>query len=182
MTSSPQRTQKFERAKKHVPRRTLDELFTETEISDLLSIARLRICKAFDWTTELRDGRQRGTLNNQIKFIGHRPSDLVDHVVEKVVSQSWVVHRNRLPSVVVGDNPYVLRETARAAERELVTMVVNNMINHGVLRYDDSGIPYWEIQVSAMDEYKSNKAMAKKLEARTRREKRHGGGRLAIVH
>lgn len=182
MTSSAQRTQKLGRGRRRVPRRTLDELFTDAELGDLLSIARLRVCKAFDQTTELRDGRQRGAQNNQIRLIGRRPSDLVDYIIEEVVSKNWVVHRNTLPSEVVGHSPYVLRETARAAERELVTMAVNDMIKRGSLRYDDADTPYWEVQVSAMDEYRSNQALVKKLDARTRRERRHGGGRLAIVH
>lgn len=182
MTSSAQRTHKFTPRTKYVPRRKLGELFTDAELGDLLSIARLRICKTFDRATEYRDGRKRGMQNNQVKFVGPRSSDLVEYIIDKIVSKSWVVHRNTLPSEVVGNNAYVLRETARAAERELITIAVNEMVVRGELRYDDSGVPYWEIAVSAMDEYRRNKAMVKKLDARTRREKRHGGGRLAVVH
>ncbi len=168
----------------YLPHYGLDELFDNDELALKLKIAQYRILTAFDRATYFAHGKVRST-DNFIIGVGERQKDLVEHVVDTVITgmKRGIVCASELPTWL-GDNSPILRSAARNAERQIVAVQLA-MLSPRNIWFEYQAPGFWVVAPSLMDEYRLDRelvAEAKKIDTRLRREGLHGDGRLRVVH
>ncbi len=183
--STPLRTYQSRRTS-HVPNYPLGVLFDHDDLTLKLMVAKYRILMAFDHATFWSHGKVRGT-DNFIVGVGHRQKDLVQYVVERVVigMKSGIVTASDLPEFV-GDASSLLRQVARNAERQLIAVRLEMLVQEEKEIWFNHQTPgTWNVAQSLMDEYRLSRKLAheaRRIDARLRREALHDGGRLIAVH
>lgn len=144
----------------------LDELFTDEQIEDILTIARLAVAGEFEHAMEFnpryRLGHSRHQFvktDNYIIGCDGRPAKLARLVVEKTHRQ--IVHKDQLsakPTAIqlTQLNPKFVELIVARARYDAVLAAINIMIKVGEIWYrEDLGI--WNVIQSTIDEY--NKAL-----------------------
>ena len=176
--------EKFRRSsrKQHVPRYLLNELFDEYRLLDKLLLAESRIVTAFCCATELIRGRRYPTYTF-ICGLGSRQSNLVAYVYDHHVrGTGGFVIASELPGFVADSH---LAGVIQQAEKTLLAVQLAAMVSRCEVWYNSYGPGIWEIIPSRVDKHQLDRdtlLLVYKTAQQRRREKLHGGGRLAIVH
>lgn len=182
--SAPRHNYPDRKRKEYVRDYPLEELFSDDALLDKLAIAGHRILKAFDLATYKTRGKWHGT-DNFIVGVGPRQKHLVEYVMQRIVRgmNSGIVYVTELPEEL-GNVKAVLGEARRNAERRLIAVRLDQLVQIGEIWFDEQTPGTWNICTSAMDRYRHNIELiesAKFIDEQLRRERLHNG-RLRVVH
>lgn len=142
----------------------LGELFTEDELSDFLALARRRIIRTFDVATEPNPrfrrgcGKPRRNTDNYIVGVGGRPSDLTRRVSKQLTHP--IVKESDLPYFLSGISPKLIDRQLQQASQQIIQHCVVAMRDNGDIYFEESR-GTWEIAQSCIDEYKSERSVAR---------------------
>lgn len=146
---------------------TLEELFDEDKIHDLISLARLRIVGEFYYATELnpryRSGNgqkpRRGT-DNYIIGITHKLGDLAGYVVRSM--HCSFVAQHDLPSDLAELAPRYADVLINQAHHDLVVRALQLLRASGDVWYDEA-LGIWQISQSCVDDFLAQRQAARAL-------------------
>lgn len=145
----------------------LEELFTEEEIVDFMSVARQSISGEFFFAVERNPRYKRGSnkrpfrgTENYIIGVGGRPSDLARYVTEKTHRQ--IVSTKCLPCHLTMLKPKLVERIVYAARYDIVLRTINAMMKNGEIRYDE-GLGTWNVNQSNIDDFLDDRAFRKAI-------------------
>lgn len=145
---------------------TLNELFDEQEIEDLMAAARRRIIGEFYYATEKNPryrpgsgGRPLRRTDNYIWGVGCKPGELAKYVV--IHMRRPFIKPSQLPSEMGELHPGLVEKLIRRVQQEIVLEVILTIRNREV--WYDEGVGIWQACQSSIDDFLEYKQAARRL-------------------